>query len=82
MKKQLPKFKSDIEAEKFVDSADLTEYDLSNFEPIKFEFSPKSETLNMRISKGLLDQIKAGAKEKGMPYTRYVREIIEAHISN
>ena len=31
--KQLPRLKSDEEAARFLDSADLTEYDLSGFKP-------------------------------------------------
>jgi hypothetical protein len=34
MKRKLPRFKSDREAEKFVEKADLTEYDLSGMRPI------------------------------------------------
>jgi predicted DNA binding CopG/RHH family protein len=49
MKKKLPGFKSDREAEKFVDEADLTEYDLSGMRPMHFEFQPKSERVNMRL---------------------------------
>lgn len=79
--KNIPKFRSDKEAENFVANADLTQYDLSEFKPVKFEFSPKSAKLNMRISEGLLAQIKSMAKEKGVPYTRYVREVLESHIS-
>lgn len=41
MLKKVPKFKSDAEAENFVDTADLTEYDLSDLVPVKFEFVGK-----------------------------------------
>jgi len=37
MKKSIPTFKSDEEAEHFVDTADLMEYDLSGLKPIRFE---------------------------------------------
>ena len=37
-KKKLPPFASDEEAEKFVSNADLSEYDLSGFTPVTFEF--------------------------------------------
>jgi predicted DNA binding CopG/RHH family protein len=42
-----------------------------------FEFEPKSAALNMRLPKNLLDAIKRKAAAKGMPYTRYVRLLIE-----
>ncbi len=37
-KKTLPTFMSDEDAEKFVASADLSDYDLSGFTPVTFEF--------------------------------------------
>ena len=41
--KPFPVFKTDEEAEKFVDEADLSEYDFSQFKPARFEFAKKSE---------------------------------------
>ena len=49
MKKKLPRLRSDNAAEDFVAKADLTEYDLSAMRPIRFEFQPKSERVNMRL---------------------------------
>ncbi|NBB52034.1 hypothetical protein GVN24_27500 [Rhizobium sp. CRIBSB] len=37
-KKTLPTFTSDEDAEKFVATADLSDYDLSGFTPVTFEF--------------------------------------------
>ncbi|MCM2474687.1 hypothetical protein HGO38_14495 [Rhizobium sp. CG5] len=37
--KPLPSFASDEEAEHFVATADLSDYDLSGFRPAKFEFT-------------------------------------------
>ncbi len=37
--KALPPLRTDAEAEHFVDTADLSEYDLSDFRPMQFEFS-------------------------------------------
>ena len=48
MKKKLPELKTDEEAEAFVEQADLTEYDLSNFKRVRFEFLPKSAKVNLR----------------------------------
>ncbi len=77
MKKKLPKLQSDREAERFVDNADLSEYNLSDFQPMKFEFERKSAQLNMRLPKPLLDAVKARAKTRRMPYTRFIREALE-----
>jgi hypothetical protein len=35
-------------AERFLATADLPEYDLSGFKPMRFEVEPKSAALNMR----------------------------------
>lgn len=75
--KPMPSLRSDAEAERFVDTADLSEYDLSGFKPTKFEFEPKAAALNMRLPQALLDAIKARAKAEGIPYTRYVRHVLE-----
>ncbi|MCT7377754.1 BrnA antitoxin family protein [Chelativorans salis] len=36
MKKKIPVFKTDEEVEAFIENADLTEYDLSQFKPLRF----------------------------------------------
>jgi predicted DNA binding CopG/RHH family protein len=46
MKKPLPVFQKDEEAERFIAEADLTEYDLSPMRVVRFEFQPKSEGAN------------------------------------
>ena len=79
--KKLPTFETDEAAETFVDTADLTEYDLSGFKPMRFEFEKKAAAFNMRIPQPLLDAVKAKAKAKGMPFTRYVRMLIEQDVS-
>ena len=79
--KPMPSFGSDEEAERFVETADLSEYDLSGFKPMHFEIEPKSAALNMRLPASLLDAVKAKAKAKGIPYTRYVRALLEEDVS-
>ncbi|MBI3795651.1 MAG: BrnA antitoxin family protein [Deltaproteobacteria bacterium] len=77
MKKKIPTFKTDAEAERFVATADLTKYDLSGARPVRFEFEKKDGQLNMRVPKSLLDAVKARAKARGIPYTRLIRETLE-----
>jgi predicted DNA binding CopG/RHH family protein len=79
--KQMPPLNSDAEAEAFVADADLSEYDLSVFVPTRFEFTAKSAAINMRLPQPLLDALKARAEARGMPYTRYVRMLIEADLA-
>ena len=40
--KPMPSLRSDAEAERFVETADLSEYDLSGFKPMRFEIAPKA----------------------------------------
>jgi predicted DNA binding CopG/RHH family protein len=80
MSKQVPHFKTDEEAEAFLEQ-DLSDLDFSQFKPIKFEFSPKAAQLNMRLPEALLDAVKTRAKEQGIPYTRYIRQLLEHDIS-
>lgn len=77
----IPSFKSDAEAEQFVETADLSTYDLSGFKPMHFEFEPKTAALNMRLPKNLLDALKTKAKAKGIPYSRYVRLLLESDVA-
>jgi len=79
--KTIPSLKNDEEAGQFVESADLSEYDLSGFTPIKFEFEPKTSALNMRLPQNLLSAVKIKAKAEGMPYTRYIRLVLEQAIA-
>jgi len=80
-KKHIPTFKTDKEAEEFVEKADLTQYDLSQFKPVHFEFEKKSAQLNMRLPQPLLDAVKARAQMRGIPYTRLIREAIEQAVT-
>lgn len=79
--KPMPPLGSDGAAEAFVASADLSEYDLSGFSPMRFEIEPKSAALNMRLPASLLAALKAKAKASGVPYTRYVRMLLETDVA-
>lgn len=81
MKKKIPVFKTDEDAERFVDTADLSQYDLSGFKRVHFEFEKKTAQLNMRVPKPLLDAVKKRAKARGIPYTRFIREAVERALS-
>ena len=65
--KPLPPLRSDAEAESFVDTADLTQYDLSGFKPMRFEIELKAAALNMRLPASLLDAVKAKARPAASP---------------
>ncbi|MBK8906689.1 MAG: BrnA antitoxin family protein [Rhodospirillales bacterium] len=80
--KPLPRFASDDEAERFVENADLSRYDLSGFKPAAFEFEPKSARVNMRLPAPLLAAVKERARARGVPYQRFIREAIERALTD
>lgn len=75
--KPMPRLRTDEEAERFVAEADLTEYDLSGFEPMRFELRRKDKTVSLRLPSELLDAAKAAAAREGIPYQRFMRHAIE-----
>ncbi len=79
--KKMPSLRSDEEAEHFVESSNLSTYNLSGFTTMNFEFEPKSSTLNMRLPQSLLNAVKSKAQAEGMPYTRFIRLVLEKSIS-
>ncbi len=81
MKKKIPTFKTDREAERFVDTADLSGYDLSGVRPVRFEFEKKNARVNMRLPQPLLDALKERAKQRGIPYQRFIREALEQAVT-
>jgi len=81
MRKRVPKLKTDKAAEKFLDQ-DLSNLDFSQFQPVRFEFEKKDEQINMRVPRPLLTAIKARAKARGIPYTRFIREALERALAS
>ncbi len=81
MRKKIPAFKNDKDAEAFVDTADLTQYDLSGAKPVRFEFEKKADRVNMRLPEPLLEAVKETAKERGIPYQRFIREALEQAVT-
>ena len=80
MQRQVPRLTTDEEAEAFLDQ-DLSDLDFSQLEPARFEFEKKSERINMRVPKPLLDALKARASHRGIPFTRLIREMMERELS-
>jgi predicted DNA binding CopG/RHH family protein len=77
MKKPIPTFKTDKEAEDFVATADLTNYDLSGGEIVHFELKRKDKSVNLRLPAQLLEAVQNRAKRVGMPYQRFIRMALE-----
>lgn len=80
--KQFPTFHTDEEAEHFVDTADLSEYDFSGFVPMHFEFTRKDKQVNIRMPETMIQAVKERAKARNMPYQRFIREAIEKALNS
>lgn len=80
MRKRVPRLKTDKEAEAFL-AQDLSNLDFSQFKITPFEFEKKDEQINMRVPKLLLVAVKARAKARGIPYTRFIRETLERAVA-
>lgn len=78
--KKVPEFKTDSDAELFLEQ-DLSSLDFKQFKPMQFEVEKKEAALTMRLPAVLLDAIRAKAKAKGIPYSRYVRMVLEADLN-
>ena len=81
-RKKLRSPRTDRAAEAFVRRADLTRYDLSQLQPVRFEFAPKSARLNMRLPEELLAAVKDAAADRGMPYQRFIRQALERALAS
>lgn len=80
MKKKIPTFKTDEEAENFVATADLTKYDLSGFKMTRFEFKPKDKAISLRLPEDLFNAVQDKAKREGIPYQKLIRQAIEREV--
>jgi predicted DNA binding CopG/RHH family protein len=76
MKRKVPRLKTDKAAEAFLDG-DLSDLDFSQFKLARFEFTPKSARVNMRLPESLLAAVKTTAARRGMPYQRFIRQALE-----
>jgi predicted DNA binding CopG/RHH family protein len=77
MKKTIPTFETDEEAEAFVAEADLSDYDLSGGQVVRFELKPKDKSVNLRLPDSLLTAVKERARRAGIPYQRFIRMALE-----
>jgi predicted DNA binding CopG/RHH family protein len=80
MPKPIPEFKTDEELEAFIDG-DLSDLDFSRLRPVHFEFAKKTAQINMRLPEALLETVKKRAADRGIPYTRFIREAIEQAVT-
>ena len=77
---KVPRLKTDRQAEAFL-ARDLSNLDFSQFKPARFEYERKDQQINMRVPKPLLAAVKARARARGIPYTRFIRETLERAVA-
>jgi predicted DNA binding CopG/RHH family protein len=76
MKKTIPAFKTDQDAEAFVATADLSQFDLKG-RLVTFELHPKNKTVSLRLPDALLEKVRDRAAKSGMPAQRFIRLALE-----
>ncbi|HZZ61549.1 MAG TPA: BrnA antitoxin family protein [Roseiarcus sp.] len=81
MSKKFPALKSDEEAEAWLQSANLGEYDLSEMKKVRFELAPKDASISLRLPAALLATLKAQAAKAKMPTQRLIRMLLEAQLA-
>lgn len=77
--KTVPVMTTDEEADAFLDQ-DLSDLDFSQFKPLNWEAFPKSARINMRLPEALMVALKARAAQRGIPYQRLIREVLEREV--
>jgi predicted DNA binding CopG/RHH family protein len=80
MSKKFPDLRSDEEAAAWLQSADLSEYDLSGMKKVRFELARKDASISLRLPAALLATLKANAARANMPTQRLIRMMIEAQL--
>lgn len=76
-----PEFGSDVEAEAFLEQ-DLPDLDSSEFKPTRIDLERKASRLDMRLPDAVLDAVTIGARERGIPFTRDIGELIERDLAS
>lgn len=77
--KRVTEFKTDAEAEAFLEQ-DLSDLDFGQFKPMRFEIAQKDAVLTVRVPEALMSRVRARAEKIGVPYSRYVRMVLESDL--
>ena len=75
-KKPWPTLPTDEAVDEFVGTADLSEYDWGELEPVRYEFEDKSARVTLRLPESQLAHIKSEAEKRGMKYQKFMRELM------
>jgi predicted DNA binding CopG/RHH family protein len=76
---RVPRMTTDEEAEAFLEQ-DLSELDFSQFRKLVWESAPKTARINMRLPEALMEALKTRAAQRGIPYQRLIREVLEREV--
>ncbi len=77
MMKKFPDLLSDADAERLVETPDLSDYDWSDMVPVRFELGKKDSSVHLRLPGKLLDEVRSHARRAGMPTQRFIRLALE-----
>jgi len=80
MKKKIPALRSTRTAASFVDKADLSQYDLSGAQTVRFEMKRKDKSINLRLPEELYEAVRRRATHAGLPYQRFIRLALEHYL--
>ena len=76
----MKKFKTDKEAEEFLDKDLSSIIGSKGFKKIKFELKPKNSSITIRVPEELKEAFKERAKKEGLSYQKLMREALENYI--
>ncbi|MCB8837296.1 CopG family antitoxin [Aurantimonas sp. VKM B-3413] len=80
--KPMPQFATDEEAERFVDEADLSEYDLSGFKPVKMSRRSDNSTYSISMPSELLYRIDDRARSRNISIDEYILDLIRKDLGD
>lgn len=80
--KPIPRFKNEDEEDKFWATHDSTEYfDASKAERVVFpNLKPSTKTITIRVTESLLNNLKAIANKKDVPYQSLVKIFLDEKV--
>ena len=78
----IPKYKNEDKERDFWAKADTSLYfDFSKFERASFpNLKPSTETISLRLPKGLLDDIKIAANKRDVPYQSLIKIYLDKSV--
>lgn len=79
--KQMPKFSSEEEEEKFWATHDLTEYiNWSQVERVVFPMKPSTKTISLWLPESMLNELRLLANKRDVPYQSLIKIFLQERI--